>query len=71
MSKRFLEYLGSEIPTLPDSTPLDRTDTWPAMFKDDRDYLQTEISGLEKELDQMHKTVRKNFGNKNAQIPKT
>ena len=58
MTKRFLPYLAEEFPTLPDFKQLNEADAWPATFKSDQHYLRAAIAGLEKELRQVHETVR-------------
>ena len=60
MIKCFLDYLAREFPGLPDFRPLDQTDIWPSAFKRDQDYLRKVIASLEKEIEQVHETVRSN-----------
>ena len=58
MTKCFLPYLARQFSTLPDLRPLNQTDAWPETFRSDQDYLRAAIVGLEKELRQVHETVR-------------
>ena len=60
MTKRFLSYLTRELPGLPDSKPLNPTDTWPAAFQKDQEYLYIAVLNLEKEIQQVHETVCNN-----------
>lgn len=66
MTECFLSYLARQCPTLPDFSKLNQTDSWPATFKSDQEYLRAAIESLEKELRQVHETIKMQIESKNG-----